>query len=270
MGTNGEPYIWGYVQALTDQQAVSLEEQVKAIQERAQILDGTWVYCRVEHPSQAQTQWGGRLEFKKLLWKMRTGDVLVLWELAHIERYSPIALSEALAYLNRIGISVRVLHFAGAELALDGEPGRAFAMVAEHIARMFAKMRQDSVRHALAKRKEHGRAYNRFPGFGRKRVVKDGIKYDRWYKPECQQIREIKFRHDRGESIQSIAEDYHRRRERTASNKFWVKRYGWKRKLNTNRVRAAYRWYTSLLESGRDLWDITRKYAAEDFEDQEL
>jgi len=28
--------------------------------------------------------------------------------------------------------------------------------------------------------------------------------------------------------------------------------------------------YSSLLESGRDLWDITRKYAAEDFEDQEL
>jgi len=171
--------------------------------------------------------------------------------------------------LDRMEVSLRVLDFSQAELRLDGEPGRAFAMIADHIARMFAKMRQDSVRHALAKRKSSGLAYNRFPGFGRKREVRDGVKLDRWHEPECQQIREIKYRHDRGESITEIAEDYHRRRERTASGKFWVKRYGRKGKLNSNRVRAAYHWYTSLLESGRDLWDIKRKYVPEDFEAQQ-
>jgi len=84
-------------------------------------------------------------------------------------------------------------------------------------------------------------------------VILDGVKVDVWDEKECQQIREIKHRHDRGESIYSIAVDFFRRREKTASGLRWVKKYGRKKKLNSNRVSQALKFYERMLARGERL-----------------
>jgi len=84
-------------------------------------------------------------------------------------------------------------------------------------------------------------------------VVHNGVKVDVWDEREWQQIREIKPRHDRGESIYSIAADFFRRREKTASGRRWVKKYGRKQKLNANRVSQALRFYEDMLAQGKRL-----------------
>jgi hypothetical protein len=62
------------------------------------------------------------------------------------------------------------------------------------------------------------------------------------------QIREIKRRHDEGETIQSIGADFYHRNETTANNKPWIKRYtkGVSRTrghLNVQRLYRVLHWY---------------------------
>ena len=88
-----------------------------------------------------------------------------------------------------------------------------------------------------------------------KRIVHSGRKVDVWDAKECARLREIKLRHDQGESILAIARSFYSRRLRTSSGRFWVRKYGngAKRRLNANRLYRALRFYENLRAEGKRL-----------------
>ncbi len=118
------------------------------------------------------------------------------------------------------------------------------------------------LRRLKAWRKEHGLPYHSHPPPGhvrlRKRVPGQAkpILLDVWDGKQCDLIREIKYRSDRGERMADIADDFRQRGEKMWNGKPWTQTYGARKRVNLSRYYRAYWFYTELLASGKDLMDL--------------
>ena len=261
--------IFGYTRTADYEETLSLDAQQELIQEKASYIDGTWQGCRAEHGADP---WCRRPEFTAILEDLESGDHLVVHDLRRLDPRQEDAVEAVQTLVDRqIHIHVlelKALGHGSVQLDLDPAAGRSFLKLWRAVLSYFAQAHRDTVRDALQYRREIGLAYNAHPPFGKKRVVRNGLTMDVWDERQCCLIREIKDRHDSGESILSIARDFYRRRERTGIGEYWVRRYGKNRRLNANRLYRAYKWYSELLASGSDLWAVSRWPRVEETEPQ--
>jgi len=79
---------------------------------------------------------------------------------------------------------------------------------------------------------------------------------DVWDQKQCDLIREIKHRSDRGERMADIAEDFRQRGEKMWNGKPWTQTYGARKRVNLSRYYRAYWFVTQLHAEGQDLMDL--------------
>lgn len=243
--------IFGYAWTADYEETPSLERQRKSVEWRGRRVEGAWQGCRSEHDG---GPWAERRGFQGLLRELEPGDHLVIYDLRRLDRKPTRAIEAAQALVDR-QVHLHVLRAKGlrsetVELDLDPATGRAFVKLLRGILDSLDQAHRDSIRDALQYRKRLGLVYNAHPPFGKKRVVRDGVKMDVWDFRQCSLIVEIWTRHQSGESILSIARDFHRRRVRTGSGSLWVRRYGRDGRLNANRVYRALKFYEGMLDRG--------------------
>lgn len=260
-----EPRIYGYARASRNHQVKSPEMQRDMILEKAKTIEARWVRCRTDAATSAtETRWDDpkrRPEFGKLMRELEPGDHLILWRMDRLER-NPFGMVKALEWLVNRGVSIHILEHGGMQLDLDKPLGRLLVMILAGFAGFFADQLSEAVKTAIAWRKEHGLAYGHSPPPGKVRrhhrvegQSKPMIE-DLWDQKQCDLIREIKHRFDRGERMVAIAEDFGERKEKRWNGKLWYARYGKKKRLNLEPFYRAYWFYTELLASGKDLMDV--------------
>lgn len=260
-----EPRVFGYARASRNHQVKSPEVQQELIFEKAKTIEARWVHCRTDAAASAtETRWNDpdrRPELGKLMRELEPGDHLVIWRLDRLER-SPFGMVNALQWLVNRGVSIHILEHGGMQLDLDKPMGRLLVMILAGFAGFFADQMSEAVRTAIAWRKEHGLPYAAAPPPGRKRTRRKlpghpkPVLVDYWDEHLCQLIREIKRRHDAGEPMSRIAEDFNRRGEKRWNGKPWARPYGAKKRLSLRAFYRTYWWYTELLASGKDLMDV--------------
>ena len=145
--------------------------------------------------------------------------------------------------------------------------GRFMANILACVASFQSDQQSEAIRGALLWCKQNGLAYHGKCAIGKKRIhlpcrkgERRGRVMDVWDEKECRQIREIVSRHDAGETLHAIAQDFLARDERTAMGARWVhpargyKRTGRKRtRPDDSRIYRAYNWYKRLRAEGKDL-----------------
>ncbi|MHC4398428.1 MAG: recombinase family protein [Planctomycetota bacterium] len=162
--------IYGYAQASDYEDVKPVEEQVEAIQRRANEIEGTWVQCRVDRTFWAsKTPSHSRLEFRKLLDELRPGDHLIVWRLDRIDA-NPFVLARAVEMLMSRKALLCILDFERTELNLDATTGPVFAMLLNAASNLFRSQRREGVKRALNRLKETGQAYTGHPPLGKRRT----------------------------------------------------------------------------------------------------
>jgi DNA invertase Pin-like site-specific DNA recombinase len=267
-------HIYGYARVSTREQAISPTVQAERIEAKATELAAAGELefaccCTDDGFSANKVAFEDRPGYSELLREMQPGDHLIVWRLDRIDR-NPFRLIRAVEQLISRNITIHSLEEKGGlALDLDTVQGRAMVMIWAIMADLFTQQLSESIRSAIAWRKANGLVYYGQPSYGRRRIrlpkrpgERKGRLVDVWDEKEMAQIREIKRRHDEGESIQSIGADFHRRNETTANNEPWVKRYTkgvsrTKGHLNVQRLYRALHWYNNVLFEGKDLGEMT-------------
>jgi len=214
-----------------------------------------------------------RSGFKKLMRAVQSGDHVVVWQLSRIDR-NPFRLYRACEFLFRRGVHIHSYGDTAGEIDLSTAMGRAHLAIFGIVNDLFIDNLRKSTKEALQWRKERGLAYCGTPPLGKRReytlngkpvakaprgTKQQYVRLDVWDEYECRLIREIKHRHDRGESFDSIGRDFGVRDEKTATGKPWVYYYKKKRgangqrRIDSRRVRRCCMDYEKLLEEGGDL-----------------
>ena len=257
-----EPRCYGYCRASRNHQVKSPEMQRDMILEKAKTIEARWVRCRTDAATSAtEVRWNERPEFSKLMRELEPGDHLILWRMDRLER-RPVGMVKALEWLVNRGVSIHILEHGGMQLDLDKPLGRLLVMILAGFAGFFADQLSEAVKAAIAWRKEHGLAYGHSPSPGKIRRWHQvpgrstPMIEDLWDQKQCDLIREIKRRFDRGESVVAIAKDFGERGEKRWNGKPWYARYGQKKRLNLDPLYRAYWFLTALLASGKDLMDL--------------
>ena len=238
----------------------TVEVQAAEIEAKARNIDGAFVRCRKELELVAKDPWPERPEFHMLLRQLCRGDHLIVWRLDRID-HNPIRLIRAVEVLVKRGVCLHSLEERrGVQLDLSTAGGEGLLFAWNILADLLVNQRKETARRAMQWRKDNSFAYCAYPPLGKRRVRGKlhgkVLKVDAWYEPECQQIREIKRRHDAGETLVSIGKDFYKRQEKTASGKPWVSAYGRKKRLKLSRIYKAYRFYSDLLARGEGLSGI--------------
>ncbi|NQT15761.1 MAG: recombinase family protein [Planctomycetes bacterium] len=244
--------VFGYCRTADYMETASLEEQRRLIERGAAELDGEWQGCRAEHDSRP---WTERPGFQALLDELQAGDHVIVCKLKQIDPH--IAhVADAVDRLVQQEVHFHVLHAsAGMGLHLSPKTAPFFVAVWRWLLEERTRCHGEAIRRALQNQRQTGRPGSSAPPFGKKRITRAGHKFDVWNLKECDRIREIAHRHAQGETIASIARDFHRRRLRTSAGRLWVRKYGvkGKRRLNGNRLYRALRFYEKLRDEGRRL-----------------
>ncbi|NQT17425.1 MAG: recombinase family protein [Planctomycetes bacterium] len=244
--------IFGYCRTADYMDTASLDRQRRLIERGAAQLDGEWRGCRAEHDPRP---WTERPGFQGLLRELRPGDHLIVDRLQQIEP-SISKVAEAVDHLVQQEIHLHVLHAGpGMEFYLSPETAPLFMACWRWALQERARPHGEAIRRALQNQRETGRPGSSAPPFGKTRITHDGQKFDVWDFRECNRIREIACRHAQGETIASIARDFHCRRLRTSAGRLWARKYGAKgrRRLNANRLYRALRFFEKLRAEGKRL-----------------
>jgi DNA invertase Pin-like site-specific DNA recombinase len=268
---NKTPRVWGYARASTSDQVMSPEKQLDLITAKGQKIEGAkWARCRVDVRSATKSRWNDRKrrpEFGKLMDQMEQGDHLILWRLDRLERRM-FPMVQALDWLVRRGINIHVLEHGGMQLDLDTAMGRLLVMILAGFSEVFSAQLSETIKAEVRWRKARGIAYSKFPPPGHIRVKrlatnpKGDRKYDKfdvWDDKQCDLIREIAYRFNRGVAMYRIAEDFVRRRERRGDGTLWInpKGHGKTRlRLGLDSLYKAYWWHMERLSRGLDLKDL--------------
>lgn len=271
MNHNGTPRVWGYARASTSDQVMSPERQVDLVTAKGQTIKGAqWIRCRVDIASATKCRWNDRQrrpEFCKLMDQMEQGDHLVLWRLDRLER-KMFPMVQALDWLVRRGISIHVLEHGGMQLDLDTAMGRLLVMMLAGFAEVFSAQLSETVRSANRWRKERGLAYSHFPPPGHIRTKRLATnprgqrkynKFDVWDDKQCDLIREIAYRFNRGVPMYRIGEDFVDRQERRGNGTLWINPQGHgkeRRRFDLHNLYRAYWWHMERLSRGLDLKDL--------------
>jgi DNA invertase Pin-like site-specific DNA recombinase len=270
--SNGQATIYGYARASRSSQIKSTDVQEELILAKATTIpDATWVHCRVDRATSATTtRWNDpqrRPEFSKLMRELHAGDHLVIWRMDRLER-SMFGMIDCLRWLVERGVSVHILEHGGMQLDLDKPMGRLLVMILAGFAGFFSAQLSEQTKASKAYRRAHGLSADRCPAMGKiwKKATRDGksVKLELWDDHQCDLIREIKHRFDRGETMAEITRDFYRREEKMWNGKPWAKRnkgHYRKKKRYAKTEWYCYRFYyfywkyTTMLAEGKDLQD---------------
>lgn len=286
--TPDKPRIWGYARisrgkdgrvARTAAQGTddtsgepSIERQAAGIKAKAIELadkhDCVWAGLFDDVVSGADVGFDERAGYQKLVRVLDRGDHLVVWQLSRIDR-NPFRLYRACEFLVNRRVHIHSFGDTGGELDLSTAMGRATLAIMAVVNDLFIENLRASTKDALQWRKANGLAYGRHTGLGKRRQWsrngtilvrrpdrddKTVVRTNVWDQKECDLIREVKKRHDAGESFYEIGLDFEARGEKSWDGSPWVT-YGRKRKkrADVNRVRRCYIAYEKLLDEGGEL-----------------
>lgn len=255
-------HIYGYARASDARaQILSPERQQSQITDRAKKLEAetgaTMAHIRTDEESARHVRFDKRPELVKLMREMQNGDHLIVWRLDRFDR-SMSGIVAVLKWASDRDIHLIVLEHGDVKLDINTALGKFMV----HILAVFASWESDRhseiVKAAMKWCKENGLSCGRAK-FGKKKVKlparpgqRKGRVMEVWDEGECRQIREIVVRHDAGETIYEIGQDFDRRGERTANNKPWAIHKGAKR-TNYSRFYRVYKLYKRLQAAGKEL-----------------
>lgn len=258
-------HIYGYARASDARaQILSPERQQSQITDRAKKLEAetgaTLAYIRTDRDSARHVRFDKRPELIKLMREIEKGDHLIVWRLDRFDR-SMAGIVAVLEWAADRDIHLIVLEHGDVHLDIDTALGKFMV----HILAVFAAWESDRhseiVKAAMKWCRENGLATGR-PRYGKKKVrlaprkgQRKGRVMEVWDEGECRQIREIVVRHDGGETIYEIGQDFDRRGERTANNKPWAIHKSGKR-ANYSRFYRVYKLYKQLQAEGKELGEV--------------
>ncbi len=158
-------------------------------------------------------------------------------------------------------IHLHVLEHGKMRLDLDTAMGKLMVHILGAFAAWESDRHAEIVKAAMKWCKDNGLATGR-ARYGKKRVrlaprkgQRKGRVMEVWDEGECRQIREIVVRHDGGETIYEIGQDFDRRGEHAANNKPWAIHNGAKR-INYSRFYRVYQLYKRLQAEGKELGGV--------------
>lgn len=273
---NKNPRIYGYASQGSHYVKKPPEVQEHLIREKAKTIpDAAWARCWIDTGDViAKTRFEDRSEAAKLMQKLTEGDHLIVWRLDRLDE-NALRSVDALKLLVDRGVCVHVLKHSELQFDLDQTTGPQLVQLLRGFGSILDTSRGEAVRSAKAWRKERGLAYHSCPPLGHIRIKrlatnpKGDRKYDKfdvWDDKQCDLIREIAYRFDRGERMQVIAEDFGDRDERTWNNKPWTRvrrrkhfirgKTHRRKRLTLEKFYYAYWWHVERLAKGLDLKDL--------------
>ena len=255
-------HIWGYARASDARvQILSPERQQSQIADRAKQLveetGATLAHIRTDRDSARHVRFDKRPELVKLMREIEKGDHLIVWRLDRFDR-SMAGIVAVLEWAADHDIHLIVLEHGKVHLDIDTAMGRLMVHILGAFAAWESDRHSEIVKAAMKWCRDNGLATGR-PRYGKKRVrlaprhgQRKGRVMEVWDEGECRQIREIVVRHDAGEPLYQIGQDFDRRGERTANNKPWAIHKGGKR-ANYSRFYRVYKLYKRLQAEGKEL-----------------
>lgn len=273
---NKNPRIFGYASQGSHYVKKSPEVQEHLILEKGKTIpDATWARCWTDTGDVIpKTRFADRPEAAKLIQELTAGDHLIVWRLDRLDE-NALGSVDALKLLIDRGVCIHVLKHGDLQFDLDQTTGALLVKLLSGFSSLLDTSRGEAVRAGKAWRKERGLAYHGCPPLGHIRLkhLKVNPKgqrkhdlFDVWDDKQCDLIREIAYRFDRGERMQTIGEDFRDRDERTWNKKPWV-RVRWRKhfirgkthrrkRLTLERFYYVYWWYMERLAKGLDLKDL--------------
>ncbi len=254
--------IFGYARASDARaQVLSPERQQSQITDRAKKLEeetgATLAHIRTDRDSARHVRFDERPELVKLMREIEKGDHLIVWRLDRFDR-SMAGIVAVLKWAADRDIHLIVLEHGDVKLDINTALGKFMVHMLGAFAAWESDRHSEIVKAAMKWCKDNGLSCGRAK-FGKKKVrlapragQRKGRVMEVWDEGECRQIREIVVRHDSGETIYEIGQDFDRRRERTANNKPWAKHNG-KKRVNYSRFYRVYKLYKKLQAEGREL-----------------
>lgn len=242
--------IYGY--ACEDVNVPPVEKMVAAITAKAEHVDGEWARCQVEFSNLAAVAWRERPGLGLVLQEIHRGDHLVIHSLDQLAP-AAIPIVEAVEYLVDHGIVIHVLDFEGESIDLEGSAAKWFVKLMRGLLAWYAHARSRSMIRIKQRCREAGRLLPGAPPPGRRRIKSRGVKLDVWDSDQCDIVREIKGRRDAGETFNSIACDFARRKLKRGDGKLLAWFTKGKTRAHVTYIHRIYHWYEKLLREGKQL-----------------
>jgi DNA invertase Pin-like site-specific DNA recombinase len=255
---------YGYCRASLLRQEDSPAQQESAIRSFITGANGTVGGIFSEHGSATSLSYRDRPVLRELLTQLSPGDHLVVWRLDRLERKALRMVALANELLDK-GVFIHSLNEAGGmQIDLDTITGKMILMVMGIAAEMDAESRRDATQRGLRAAKEAGKTWTSRPSLGKKRITRvnrKGVSYkvDVWDNDQIAIVNEIVRRHDNGEPLTTIAEDFYKRKLRkpygSKKNKRgvpWASKFRGGR-INAEPVRRAYEKAKALEQAGTPL-----------------
>jgi len=256
--------VYGYARASTKEQVISPEAQEERIIERAERLldaESNLIPGDIEKENESATKsaYYERPRFARLLSILQKGDVLIVWQLHRLDR-DPFRMVTCIQQLvEEKGVRVIGLEYPSAtgEIDITSADGVAYLFMQGIVSKYFSQGLSNATSQALQHLKRLGRRYCHYPQIGhrfeedsRRTLTKRGttVKYEVLDQRECRDIAEIIERKRLGHSLESIAEDFHRRKKRRADGRRWSKPYGRERRCYVKSMMNAVKWGEAELE----------------------
>lgn len=258
------PRIYGYARASNDTQTEGPQIQAERIEQRARELEtsGEGVFAEVlqEHESAERVPFTKRIQYRRLLDRMKAQDILIVCWLNRIERNAlrMVAACEMLARRGVRLIELDSMFGGGGEMDLGTAAGRSMLLFHAQYVNHDSDMRSKASSAGLARAKRLGRPVSSSMPYGRSTITKSVDEYiwrdggevlhrnDRryliWDAPECQQIAELVSRYRAGEKMIDIATDWHTRNMRRTSGTKWVRLHKKNSQANPRSLYRAYKW----------------------------
>ncbi len=258
--------LWGYARSSTGEQIDGPQVQADRIRTRAAQLtakgEGVLQEIFLEHESAEKVPYLRRIQFKRLLDRMKNGDTLILCWLNRLERH-PLRMVSACEHLARRGIRIIELTnpFTQGEIDLSTTAGRSILLMHATFVNYDSAFRSDATKAGMARAKGLGRKMggDHLPfghrvakrqeteyifQNGKQIPVRVDRKYLTWDVAECQLLVELVMRHRLGETIAAIARDWHKRELRRSTGLLWSPKAktGKKGQVLGKRLYQAYQW----------------------------
>jgi len=249
---NNTPYVYAYARVSTEMQAESLEgqidEMIAGAEDIAENIEGDFIRCRADSLSAVEVPYSERQEFKKLLIELREGDHLVVRQLDRIDR-DPRRILEAIHFFHKRGVVLHSLSKGTEPFDVEADEQDYDRMMLEAwFSRKQIAYIRERTRPAMAAHKANGLPVSTYRYGWKRKSLPRGPKQRRntiWVpcERERQQIRRIVARHDAGESMVQIAQEFDERRLLTAEHRPWGKKRPCNGRLNVNRFYRVYQVY---------------------------
>lgn len=209
-------------------QANSLAVQEQLIDKYAAKLDAKYLGC-IEEPgvSAYVVPFLDREHVRVVSRYLRPGDHVIIWKLDRLVR-RPVDVHHMLDWLKKHGAHLHILNYGGGEVDTTTAVGKAMLEILASVGGLESGIRSERLREHAAYRKDNGMPWhgNSKWGYKRLRVPRrgsGGATYAQWLwdHREWQLFYEIYKSRKRGETIKSIANDFYRRKVKTADGLKW-------------------------------------------------